>query len=86
MWRRSSRNHETITGRHEGVSQERFKLIRFYGQDVPNGEEWELYDLQRDPKELNNIYSDPQQAAKIKELKTELQRLRKQYKVPEDHK
>ena len=25
--------------RHEGVSGKRFKLIRFYGKDVPNGEE-----------------------------------------------
>ena len=31
--------------RHEGVSDGRWKLIRFYGQDVPDGEEFELFDL-----------------------------------------
>ncbi|MEA2069197.1 MAG: sulfatase, partial [Verrucomicrobiota bacterium] len=35
--------------RHEGVFDGRWKLIRFYGMDVPNGEEWELFDLQSDP-------------------------------------
>jgi len=70
--------------RHEGVSTKRYKLIRFYGKNVPNAEEWELYDLNNDPHEMNNIYSNPEMASKIKELKTELKRLQKYYKVPVD--
>ena len=31
---------------HEGVATKRFKLIRFYGPDVHDGEEWEFYDLE----------------------------------------
>jgi arylsulfatase A-like enzyme len=69
--------------KHEGVAMQRYKLIRFYGQDVPNGEEFEFYDLKNDPKELNNSYSNPEYAAKIKELKAELKKLRKDYKVPD---
>ena len=32
--------------RHEGVTTKRYKLIRFYGKNVPGGEEWEFYDLE----------------------------------------
>ncbi len=71
--------------RHEGVSQSQHKLIRFYGRDVPDGEEWELYDLKTDPKEMNNQYGNPKYAAKVAELKKELLKLRKQYEVPDDH-
>ncbi|MCM8536230.1 MAG: sulfatase [Lentisphaeraceae bacterium] len=69
--------------KHEGVSTKRYKLIRFYGTDVPNGEEWEFYDLETDPKEMNNSFNNPEYASKIKELKAELQNLRVKYKAPE---
>jgi hypothetical protein len=68
--------------RHEGVSETRFKLIRFYGKDVENGEEWEFYDLQKDPAEMKSEYSNPEYAVEVKRLKIELQRLRERYKVP----
>ena len=67
--------------RHEGVAGKRFKLIRFYGKDVPNGEEFELYDLEKDPQEMKSEYNNPEYAAEIKRLKTELANLRKQYDV-----
>ncbi|MEK6237086.1 MAG: DUF4976 domain-containing protein, partial [Planctomycetales bacterium] len=71
--------------RHEGVSEKRHKLIRFYGRDVPGQEEWELYDLKTDPREMKNEYANPKYAAKVQQLKAELQRLRKQYQVPDSH-
>ena len=70
--------------RHEGVSEKRFKLIRFYGKDVTNGEEWEFYDLQNDPAEMKSEYANPEYSKEIKRLKNELQYLRKHYKVPAD--
>ena len=70
--------------RHEGVSENRFKLIRFYGRGVPDGEEWELYDLQEDPQEMQSQYNNPEYAAEVTRLKKELKRLRKYYQVPED--
>ena len=65
--------------RHYGVRTNRYKLIYFYGVD-----EWELYDLERDPNELQNVYDDPANAALIKKLKAELERLRRELDVPED--
>ena len=43
---------------------ERHKLIYFYTLD-----EWELYDLEEDPDELKSVYSDPDYAAVVTELK-----------------
>jgi arylsulfatase A-like enzyme len=65
--------------RHYGVRTEKHKLIHFYNMDG-----WELYDLEKDPNELNSVYGKPKYAALTKELKTELARLRKLYQVPED--
>lgn len=61
--------------RHQGVFDGRWKLIRFYGEDVPGGEEWELFDLANDASEMNNIYNDPQFADEVSRLKAELERL-----------
>ena len=60
----------------------RWKLIKFYGQDVPTGEEWELYDLQNDPSEMNNVYGNPEYKDRIELLKEELTRLKDEYQVP----
>ena len=68
--------------RHEGVFDGRWKLIKFYGRDVPDGEEWELYDVKNDPSEMNNIYSNPEYRSKIESMKTELASLKEQYQVP----
>jgi arylsulfatase A-like enzyme len=67
--------------RHEGVTDGRFKLIRFYGLDVPNGEEWELYDLKKDPQEMDSVYSNPEYEAVVERLKQQLGELRKHYGV-----
>ena len=60
--------------RHYGVRTETHKLIHFYNLDG-----WELYDLEKDPNELNSVYGKPEYAALTKELKSELERLRKLY-------
>lgn len=59
---------------HFGVRTDRYKLIRFYDLD-----EWELYDLEKDPHEMQSVYGDAAYADVVKELKTELVRLRAQY-------
>ena len=70
--------------RHEGAFNGRYKLIRFYGMNVPNGEEWEFYDLKNDPTEMNNLVNNPEYAGRIAELKKELKKLKKQYRVPNE--
>ncbi|MFH1882814.1 MAG: sulfatase/phosphatase domain-containing protein, partial [Planctomycetota bacterium] len=62
--------------RHYGVRTKRYKLIHFY-HDI---DEWELYDLKKDPKEMKNIYNEPAYAGIVKKLRAELKRLRKKYK------
>lgn len=64
-------------GRHEGVRTGRYKLIRFYTDDV-----WEFYDLQNDPNEVNNLYGQPEAAGEIDRMKRALAGLRQQYGVP----
>ncbi len=48
---------------------------RFW-KDTPSA--WELYDLERDPMEMVNQYSNPEYAKVIKELKKELVKLREE--------
>jgi arylsulfatase A-like enzyme len=61
--------------RHYGIRTERYKLIHFY-YDV---DEWELYDLQQDPDELNNLYGQEGYDQITANLKTKLEELREQY-------
>jgi len=61
---------------HYGVRTDRYKLIHFY--DVVDS--WEFYDLETDPNEMRNLYTDPGYDQKIKELKDKLLELQKKYK------
>lgn len=59
---------------HLGVRTDRHKLIYFYPVN-----EWELYDLQNDPQEQNNLIRNKQYEAVLQNLKKELLRLRSKY-------
>jgi arylsulfatase A-like enzyme len=63
------------TRAHYGVGTETHKLIYFWKKD-----QWELYDLVKDPEELHNVYGDPAQAGVAAALKQELTRLRRELK------
>ena len=84
-WRQSIYYHYYDHGlhgvpRHDGVRTDRYKLIHFYTDD-----NWEFYDLQNDPNEVNNLYGSEDHSKKIKQLKAVLDRLRNEYEVPEEH-
>jgi arylsulfatase A-like enzyme len=66
--------------RHYGVIEPRYKLVHFYEPEV---NEWEMFDLQADPKEMRSVYRDPKYARERMRLETELARLRTELKVPE---
>ncbi len=66
--------------RHYGVVTSRYKLVYFY---EPDADYWELFDLQKDPKEMRSVYGQPEYAEVQKELHAELKRLRKDLKVPD---
>lgn len=60
---------------HYGVRNQRYKLAHFYY----SMDEWEFYDLEEDPNELNNGINDPQYASTISAMKEELKALMKTY-------
>jgi arylsulfatase A-like enzyme len=83
-WRKSIYYHYYMDGaynlpRFEGVHAGRYKLINYY---FPK-QEWELFDLEKDPQELRSVHADPAYAEIRDTLKRDLQRLRKQYDVTE---
>ncbi len=61
-------NGEHAVSPHFGIKTKRYKLIRFYNKI----ENWELFDLEKDPREMNNIYSDPKMTTVVTSLKKEL--------------
>ena len=66
--------------RHYGVATDRYKLMHFY-YDI---DEWEMYDLDTDPMEMNNIYGDPDYADVQQELHEKLEELREYYGDSDD--
>ena len=62
-----------------GIRTNRYKLIHVY-DDI---DEWELYDLQTDPKELTNLIDDENYDEIETKLRTRLAELQQQYKVTE---
>lgn len=50
--------------RHYGIRTSEYKLIHFYN-DI---DEWEMYDLRNDPKEMNNLFNRPEYSEKRDEL------------------
>lgn len=82
-WRRSVYYHyydhgKHKVGRHEGIRTHRYKLIHFYTDDT-----WEVYDLQNDPNEINNLYGNPFLNAEIEKLKREMEKQKIEYEVPD---
>jgi len=63
------------TRAHYGVRTLTHKLIYYWKKD-----QWELFDLVKDPNELRNIYDDPAQKKVVAQLKKELYRLKKELK------
>ena len=61
--------------KHYGVRTDRYKLIHFY-DDV---DVWELYDLENDPSEMDNIYGKEGTETITEQLKKRLAELQKQY-------
>jgi arylsulfatase A-like enzyme len=67
-------------GAHHGIRTDRYKLIEYYSE----GDYWELFDLENDPNELENLYGKPEYGSITKDLKTELVRLCELYGPGED--
>ncbi len=61
--------------RHYGIRTQRYKLIHFY-YDI---DQWELYDLQKDPNEMLDVYNDPNYKQVVDSLTVQLRILQKQF-------
>lgn len=70
-------NQEHKVAKHIGVRTDGYKLIYFYEHN-----EWELYDLEKDKNEMNNVYGQPDYK-KVQDMMTKkLKDLKEQYKDP----
>lgn len=61
---------------HYGVRTERYKLMHWLNRDPTTGktefDHWELYDLKKDPNELENRYNEQGYSKVIKDLKEKI--------------
>ncbi|HEY8165617.1 MAG TPA: sulfatase, partial [Gemmatimonadaceae bacterium] len=64
--------------RQYGVRTLRYKLVHYYEVN-----EWEFFDLRRDPDELRSVYADPGYATRVRRLQDTLAALRREYSVPD---
>jgi arylsulfatase A-like enzyme len=82
-WRRSIYYHYYDGGhgvaKHYGVRTERYTLAHFYTTN-----EWELFDNEKDPRQLRSVYADPAYAGALAVLRAELTRLRQEYQDSDD--
>ncbi len=67
---------EHAVKRHYGIATKKYKLMHFY-YDI---NQWELYDIDNDPNEVNNVYADPEYTNVVEELKRKLKEMRVKYK------
>lgn len=72
-------NGEHAVSPHFGIRTDSYKLIRFY----KHVEGWELFDLKKDPGEMNNLYGKPGYQKITADLKEQLRKLAISYKDDE---
>jgi len=70
-------NQEHKVAKQIGVRTERYKLIYFYENN-----EWELYDLEKDKSEMNNVYDQPAYKKVQEMMMKKLKEKKEQYKDP----
>jgi arylsulfatase A-like enzyme len=66
---------EHNVNRHYGITTKRYKLIHFYYDE----DNWELYDLEKDPHETNNIYTLPEYKVIREMMHKKLNQVRTKY-------
>ncbi|WDE98752.1 sulfatase [Lentisphaera profundi] len=68
-----------LVQKHCGVTDGRYKLIHFYTTD-----EWELYDMEKDPGENLNRAKDPEFKSILDNMKKKLKQQQVELEVPDD--
>jgi len=67
--------NEHGTKKHYGIRTDRYKLIHFY-EDI---DVWEFYDLESDPKEMQNVILEPAYQDQVQDLQIRLKELQVLY-------
>lgn len=85
-WRTSHYYHYYEAGGHGvpihyGVTDGRYKLIRFPDEEL---DAWEFFDLTNDPMEMTSVYDDPKYSKLVAKSKKELARLRNEFRVDQN--
>ena len=65
--------------KNRGVRTKRWKYIHYFEEP----EEFELYDIQNDPYEVNNLYANPAYTDVVAQLKARMIELRRELKDPD---
>ncbi len=72
--------HNLAVPAHFGIRSDRYKLIFFYGSSLQGDHRtaaaWEFYDLEKDPHEMHNQYSNPEYVEVIADMKLKLKATR----------
>ncbi|MFH5833264.1 sulfatase [Halalkalibaculum sp. DA384] len=66
------RVHEVA--KHYGVRTDRYTLVHY-----PNHDEWELFDLESDPEQIQSVYDDPEYTDVQQRLKNRIDELQDKY-------
>jgi len=60
--------------RHYGIRTDRYTLVHY-----PDDDEWELFDLETDPEQLQSVYNEPEYTSIQQGLKSRIDELQSQY-------
>jgi arylsulfatase A-like enzyme len=83
-WMHNTADHHVPA--HYGIRTHQWKLIYYYGKPLgmkganpPDTEpDWELFDMEKDPREMHNLYQDPKYSGVVTQLKAEMAKLQKE--------
>ena len=83
-WRKTHYYHYYESGGHGvalhfGLTDGRYKLIRFPEEEI---DDWELFDLERDPNEMGSVYHNPEMVEVRERMMKGLELLQDQYEIP----
>jgi arylsulfatase A-like enzyme len=65
--------------KNRGIRTNRWKYIHYF----EDPEEFELYDIQNDPEEMNNLYANPAYRDVVAQLRERLVKLRQELNDPD---
>jgi arylsulfatase A-like enzyme len=65
-----------LVNKNRGIRTAKWKYIHYYEPPFQFAQEYELYDLEKDPEERVNLYRNPQMKPVIEELKKKMNQLR----------